>query len=383
MRIIQLVHTSIQFEPPVFALGKTLAQRGHEVICIGYWQPGLPLEQDEVPGYKLIRIRRGDFQQLPRFFRGAIRLARYWSGVYRIAHLFKPDVIIPFGYDVLPITHLITPSRNRIIYYCTEYAPKPKLQQYMTGWGFLKLAEKWFVRNSGKLVSVESNRAVLQEQEWDRSVDYIILNAPPFDEEMERYAISKILLKENSIRLVYAGSISARNCLVELMAAVQEMPGTSLDIYGRVVSEYSELFHADLQRYCKISGNRIQYHGAVAYKDLMQLLTHYDVGVSFYDGKDTNTLYASPAKLFEYMRAGLALLSTCQPTPARIIGESASGLLVDITKPGQLLNILGNLLQQPELLRQMRHNAINSFHQRYAYEQQAKALVDYIETLQG
>ena len=163
------------------------------------------------------------------------------------------------------------------------------------------------------------------------------------------------------------------------MQAVTITPGVSLDIYGRVILGFQETFQRQLAAASEKSAGRVRYGGMVPYAKLPRKLAEYDVGVSLYDGKQINTQLASPAKMFESMRAGLALLSTDQPTPKRVIEETQSGYIVPVDQTEQLTNVLLNMVNDPGKVMQMRHNALNAFRSKYAYERQAAALLEWLE----
>lgn len=378
MRVLQLINSPLQYEPPVFSLGKLLSKKNNELICIGYWLPGLSYEELETQNYKKIRISRGDYYKLPRFFRGAIRYFRYYFAALTIAKRFNPDIVIAYGYEVLPLAWRIARSGDRIIYYCTEYSPPPTLKQYLIGWGLLKKLEKFYLQNVGTIISVEPNRATIQEKEWNRKIDFVILNTPLFDPELEKVAMSKILDEHRDIRFVYSGSISARNCLLDLVELLLDIPSISFDLYGRIFPEFQEEYEKKFRQIDLLTNGRIKYCGTVDYKYLARTLIEYeyDIGVSFYQGQELNIQLASPAKIFEYMRAGLCILSTPQPTPKEVIMRSGAGILIDINNKGDLLQTILNLVNNTTTIRQMRLNALYAFHNYYNYEQQAKELLN-------
>jgi glycosyltransferase involved in cell wall biosynthesis len=382
MRILQLVHTALQFEPPIFAMGRLLAAEGHEVACLGYLNPGLAPEEEAAPGYRLVRIARGDRAFLPRFLRGGLRYAAYRRGVLDFAARFSPDLVIPTNYDGLPVAvEIARASGCRLAYYCTEYSPPPGWREYLTGWGFLKRRERRLVAFADRVCSVEANRAALQASDWGRAVDDVVLNAPPFDAPVDAAAAAAVEGRDpadRTLRMVYAGSIGRRNCLEPLVDAVCALPGVRLDLCGRVVPEYREAFES-LMRRAAGADDRIRYHGEIPYARLAGFLVEHDVGVTLYDGSHVNTRLASPAKLFQYLQAGLGVLTSDQPTPASIVSEGRLGVVADPARPGALREAVAALADAPfEGMRAMRRNALEAFRTRYTYERQVAPFMGWI-----
>jgi glycosyltransferase involved in cell wall biosynthesis len=375
MNILQLVHTSVEFEPATFALGRILAAKNHNVWCLGYQKPGLPITEELCPRYRLIRLYRGTWSYFPRLLRAFARFTSYAARVLRTATSLKPDVIIAYGYDVLPLALTLGVNKRHIIYYCTEYSERPTLRDFATGWGFAKFIEPHCVKKVPKVISVEHNRARLQAQQWRRNVDHIILNAPLNADLTSHLALKAISTLADRLRLVYAGSISQRNCLESLMSAVARVPTVTLDIFGPIDPAYYNHFETLLATY----SHQTNYRGCVHYDDLPTTLMQYDAGVCLYDKATANTLYASPAKLIEYMRSGLLVITTNQEMPTEVVTTAQCGYVVDSPEPDPLARLLLYLSQSPAEVMQKRRNALMAFIHTYSYQVQSQALVNWIE----
>jgi glycosyltransferase involved in cell wall biosynthesis len=382
MRILQVVHTSMQFEPPIIALGKVLAGRGHLVQCSGYLVAGIALEEELAEGYTVTRIERGCYAKAPRFIRGAFRLGRFWCGLVRLFRRFRPGALIVYSYETLPVAWALSRLyRLPLVYYCTEYSARPGWRQFVTGWGIPKAMERWFVRGCHRVVSVEENRAELQSKQWGRSVDQIILNSPLRDSAHETAARRAIqsCCNDGRIRCVYAGRISDSNCLDALLAAADRLPQMSIDFYGPVNDPFTKRWAALLNESIAASEDRVRYRQTLSYELLKTALLEYDVGLVFYDDRLENTRLASPAKIFEYMRSGLALLSTAQPLAASVIRQADCGFLVAPPDLAGIDEAVATLSASPERLRTLRCNSLNAFRDRYAYDEAVKPLVSFLE----
>jgi len=382
MKLLQLVNTSLEHEPPVFALGSLLAKRGHKVLCIGYWRPTLAHTEEYSFGYRLNRIDRGRHTYLPRPLRGGWRHARYCRQALAIIADFKPDVIVAYNYDVLPLA--VWGSRRggcggQTVYYCTEYTPSPGPYEYWSGWGFLKAMERRYVRRADLLVSVEPNRAELQASAWNWKIDFVIPNAPPYDPKIDYEAREAARLRSGPAKLVYAGSIDHRNGLDGLLEAVTMLRDITLDVYGRVAPAYEAAFRRKLRACAAKSNNRIVYHGAMPYKDLALVLTRYDIGFALYGDDSTNVRYAAPAKVFEYLRAGNAVICTDQPAPSAVVEGAGVGHVVSTMDCNALAAGIRALTATPRELREFRQRALDAFKHDLCYDKAAHGLLEWIE----
>jgi glycosyltransferase involved in cell wall biosynthesis len=369
----------MQFEPPLFALGQTLAKWGHEVTCVGYWLPGLAMKQDICRNYRVLRVRRGDLSKLPRLIRSAVRLCRYYYGVYHLARKLKVEAVIAHNYDVLPIGAAVASSRIPLIYYCTEYADFPTITDYLIGWGFLKVIEAPLVSSCKMVLSVEESRARLQSEQWHRGVDHIVLNTPKYDESFHRAACIAVQARHDKpLRCVFAGRIDRRNHIDHLLKAIDEVPDATLDFWGPIPDSFRSEFTSLLSNSRAAAAGRAMYRGTMPYDRLKQELLNYDVGLSLYDSSETNTAFASPAKIGEYMRSGLAVIATDQPTPRAIIETSQCGRAFSHAKPDDLAAYLQELVDNPKTVRELRSRGLEAFRTRYNYDRQIWPLIQYL-----
>jgi hypothetical protein len=106
---------------------------------------------------------------------------------------------------------------------------------------------------------------------------------------------------EKPIRVVQIGSLGMENMYTHEFAEwVLRQNGKLLwDIYALQLDETTRKYLDGLDP------KLIRFKGSVAYRDLPQVLTAYDVGVILYKGHIPNYIYNAPNKLFEYHMAGL------------------------------------------------------------------------------
>jgi glycosyltransferase involved in cell wall biosynthesis len=146
-----------------------------------------------------------------------------------------------------------------------------------------------------------------------------------------------------------------------------------------VDATFQEEWDSLLRGSTAVSEQRVRYRQTLSYDVLKLALLDYDIGIVLYDDRHENTRLASPAKIFEYMRAGLAVLTTSQPTPAAIVQLACCGFVVTPPDLAELALELDALVHHPERLRRLRGNALDAFQKRYAYEEAAKPLVEFLE----
>jgi glycosyltransferase involved in cell wall biosynthesis len=297
-------------------------------------------------------------------------------------HLVKrwiPDLIFAHNYDVLPLALYIGAGTHApVIYYCTEYTEKPGIREYLTGWGFLKAVEPFIVRRCPVAISVEPNRAILQAKEWKRPIDCVILNAPKYDDRFAGRALTQLENRSGPLRFVYAGRISEEQCIDQLVSAAMT-GGFHLDLYGHVDSGFAARFNSAMESAKETGKHLIVYRGKVKYSELKEVLLGYDVGICLYNAGRTNTRLAAPAKLLEYMRSGLAVLTSDQPTPSQMINSALAGIIVDTCDADRLRAAMEYLsdLGRPGV-KQFGTAGLDAFRLSLNYEAQATKLMQWV-----
>jgi glycosyltransferase involved in cell wall biosynthesis len=165
------------------------------------------------------------------------------------------------------------------------------------------------------------------------------------------------------------------------MEIVTGIPYVNFHIYGRVVDGYRNTFFSGLEKFRLISSNRINYLGTIPYVELPAILMQYDIGVCFYDKSVINTVYASPAKIFEYMKAGLIIFSTDQPTPQKIIDTLNGGYIYHDDRLNESVTVLQDLYNDQQKVIELRKANLKSFWVEFNYTKQARELFDWINSL--
>ena len=110
-----------------------------------------------------------------------------------------------------------------------------------------------------------------------------------------------------------------------MLAAVEAAPGWELDVVGPVAA--ADRAWLDDWFATSPAASRVRFHGRKPPKQAWALARGAWVGLSLLD--DTPAFRdAVPSKLYEYLAAGLAVVTTPLPRAAAIVTESAAGVVV-------------------------------------------------------
>lgn len=112
------------------------------------------------------------------------------------------------------------------------------------------------------------------------------------------------------IRAVYFGGIGKGRNLEEVIHAFASIPGAELDIVGYGTPEYISLLRRLIG---KESSHFIRILPPVSDQDLDAFFMPYTLGLAFYPNNNLNNYYCAPNKVFQYIQAGLAVITNDYP----------------------------------------------------------------------
>lgn len=111
---------------------------------------------------------------------------------------------------------------------------------------------------------------------------------------------------------------------------------------------------------------------------IMTVLNRGTIGISP-NLRTPNQEKALPTKLFEYMAAGLPIVTSDLPHQTRIIGQSRAGLLARPEDPASFAAAIRQLVEDPALARQLGSNGQRAFRDQFSWESQMPALIDFYD----
>jgi glycosyltransferase involved in cell wall biosynthesis len=174
-------------------------------------------------------------------------------------------------------------------------------------------------------------------------------------------------------RVLYQGRYSPERGLENLVRASEYLlPDIELVFRG-----YDEI-EKNLRELASGRMN-VRFEKPVEMHRLVQAAQTADVGVVSYMPTNLCNYLASPNKLFEYIRAGLAVAASDMPFLRKIVLRDDIGVLFDPRNPRSIADAL-NLVTRPATLERCRNNAA-SVACKYTWQSESEKLVQLYEDL--
>ncbi|KFC66777.1 Glycogen synthase [Bosea sp. LC85] len=290
------------------------------------------------------RVRFGMvFRQAPATLLPASADSLYWASSIKLAARrdllkYRPDLVIANDWRSLPVAFAARrASGARIIYDSHEFAP----EEFSDSWRWRALARRHVMR---------------VEDRYIRKADAIVTVSPGIAEALaERYGLSErpVVISNtpswqatafrptgSPVTVLYHGAVVPRRGLETLIASLPLWPADyRLIIRGPTQGQFDQ----HLRGLAGHLGDRIAFEPAVAPHQVVATAAQADIGIFLLSNSTTHARFALPNKVFEYMQAGLMLVSSDLPEIRKHVESTGCGLLLPQDAPKAIAACLAGL----------------------------------------
>ena len=183
--------------------------------------------------------------------------------------------------------------------------------------------------------------------------------------------------KGEKLLLCHEGSLPFDRGLKEMVEAVYCLRDkVCLRIVGDVFGEERAWLKQEVDE--KELHDTITITGWLPYEKVSEAINDCHAGLILFRDCIENRLAGPPNKLFNYMNAGLPVLSVDFPEMKQIIVEEECGILIYDQSVKSIIDAIESLLANPENMRKMGENGQKAVRERYSWEiMERKLLLSY------
>ena len=345
-RIALVCVSPLQHDSRVLRHATLLVGAGHDVRIFAQAPlpavPPAPVTIIPGPGSDT-RVRLGMvFRQAPASLVPASADLFYWLSPSRLATRgdllrFKPDLVIANDWRALPLAFAAKRGCGaRIIYDSHEFAP----EEFADSWRWRVLArqhvvriEDRYIREADAVATVSEGIADALAKRYGLTRPTVISNTPAWQEIPFRPTT-------RPITVLYHGAVVPRRGLETLIESVSLWPEDfRLVIRGPAQGGFDQ----HLRHLAVPFGERITLEPAVPPDQLISTAAQADIGIFLLSNSTTHARFAMPNKIFEYMQAGLMVISSDLPEIRRTIDVSGCGVLLSSDTPQVIATCLARL----------------------------------------
>jgi glycosyltransferase involved in cell wall biosynthesis len=325
--IAVIVFNTYRNDNRVYRTARTLQEEGYEVVVGALYEEGLAREEID-RGLKVERYEMKS-RRLPtgRLF-GFIKFAEMYLRFifkYRKFDAIHANDFNPFFLGI--IAKWITPGL-KVVYdsheYQSERFDKPEWRRNL-----IRKTEKKFARKADKVITV--GRCIAQEYErlFDLKDVEVIYNVPDVI-EVDRSTLLRDVFDlgpEKRVFLYQGGLVRSRG-IETLMKAFSTLD----DAHAVLVIMGSGALLPLVEEYAE-KCDKIFFLPAVPYEELLNYTASADVGVVSTQNLCLNNYLCMPNKLFEYIQAGLPILSNNLKECGSFVVDRQLGFMAEEWEP--------------------------------------------------
>lgn len=343
-KVIISVTNDLSTDQRVDKVARSLRKMGLEVLLVGRLLPdSSPLKRD----YPCRRMKLW-FRKGPLFY------AEYNLRLFLLLLFNRADVLLANDLDTLLANFLAARLKGKPLVYDSHeyYTEVPELKGRKHVQRFWLRIERWIFPKLTHVYTVNDSIAAIYEDMYKVPVK-VVRNLPESEDVKKIMCREELGLPTDKFIIILQGSgINVDRGAEELIEAMVHLPECFLVIVGSgdVVQQLKTK-----TRQLKISG-RILFRPKMPYDEMMQYTLNADLGVTL--DKDTNLNYrfSLPNKIFDYMKAGIPVLSSDLPELCNIIDKYQIGAIVKSHEPKEIASAIEEIRTHPDRKKQWAEN---------------------------
>ncbi len=346
-KVIVSVINDLSTDQRVHKTCNTIHALGYDVILIGRKQrksqPLLP--------------RRYELKRMSLFFeKGMFFYIEYQIRLFIYLLVNKADILVSNDLDTLLPNYIISKSRRIPLVYDTHelFCEVPELQHRPLKRSMWKFIERSIFPHLKHVFTVNDSIAAIYKKEYGVDVKVLrnvplLFNHTPFIKKTKK----ELGIPENKkIILLQGAGINVNRGAEEAVEAMQYIDNAILLIIGSGdVIKLLKRLAVELNLSAKIV-----FIGKIPFQELRQYTRHADLGLTLDKGTNLNYKYSLPNKLFDYIHAGVPILSSDLPEIKKIINEYDIGDCIDIHDPEHIAKKIFTMLHEETILQVWKKN---------------------------
>ncbi|MDR7152337.1 glycosyltransferase involved in cell wall biosynthesis [Hydrogenophaga palleronii] len=373
-KIVLIVLNDFTNDSRVLKEAISLQSLGHAVHVIALHGRDLS-EHEVIDG---IPVRRVKLVSRPWSKVKLVQLLKYFEFFFRaLFYCRHADIVHCNDLNALPIgvaAKILNLGRVKVVYDAHEYEIHRVSPTRRVNIAVNYMLERILIRFADRVMTVSEAIANEYVRLYRIRKPSLVLNCPPFSESKKRDVFrDRFGIRQDQIIVLYQGGLSKGRGIEILLQAFSELLDDKVVF---VVMGYGPLESLVLEY--QIKDARVFFHPAVSPRELLDYTSSADYGVLFYEDNCLNHRYCSPNKMFEYLMAGIPVLSSNLVEMKRLIEQNNIGVVAESNDAEGFRRALASLqaMDYESLV-----SRVKTVRRRYCWEEQEKVLVEVYHDL--
>lgn len=346
-KVIVSVINDLSTDQRVHKTCNTIHTLGYEVLLVGRKQrksqPLLPRR------YKVKRMSL-------LFEKGVLFYIEYQVRLFFYLLVHKADILVSNDLDTLLPNFLISKLKHSVLVYDTHelFCEVPELQHRPFKRALWKLIERMIFPRLKHVFTVNDSIAAIYSKEYRVPV-HVVRNVPLLASQSNFIKKSRQQLgipEDKKIILLQGAGINVNRGAEEAVEAMQFVDNAVLLIIGGGdVIELLKQLTIQLQL-----SDKVIFIDKLPFQELRQYTQHADLGLTLDKNTNLNYKYSLPNKLFDYIHAGVPVLSSDLVEIKKIISTYDIGDCIDRHEPEHIAKKISTMLAEEPILQFWKKN---------------------------
>lgn len=253
------------------------------------------------------------------------------------------DIYVAVNLNTLSTVYKVAKSKNKVVIYEAQELSVDQYSNSFIGKIIWKIEENRYIKKVDAIITTNIQRAKILKERYNLlEMPYIIHNIPKLNKN--KINVNGI---SDPIKLLYSGIYTELRGLEQIVASIEYVSDNfelHLLGYGNLETKLLEIIKK------KNIENKVIFHDPVPYNQVVNEISKYDLGIVTYLPTNLNNYYCSPNKLYEYIQAGLGIISINLPEPQEVIAKYHNGILFNSYEPLEIANTI-NTIQREDILK--------------------------------
>jgi len=368
-RIAFSVTNCICFDQRVLKMAATVNKLNCEITIIGR-RLGDCCDSNSVP-FKTRRLRM-------LFNKGFLFYKFYNIRLFLYLLLHKFDLIVSNDLDTLFAGFIASKiKRINLVYDSHEYfTGLPELNHRPFVRWVWKSIEEMIFPHLKHVFTVSDSIAVQYEKEYGiRPV--VVRNCSRISSDIKAFTRGELKTNSDSLLLIFQGSgINIDKGGEELIEAIKITENVSLLIVGSgdVISVLKKKVNA------LNLADRVIFISKMPWNELMRYTKSADAGLSLEKDTNLNYRFSLPNKLFDYISAGIPVITGSLPEIRKVVGENDCGIIIPEITAQEISKAIIKLRDNTDLLNKLKKNSVIAS-EFLNWENESKIVTEFYKTI--